>query len=138
MINFKNSVPALPVVSIKKAVDFYQTKMGFNARHQEETFAILVRGNVEIHLWQACDKSWKFRSLVLFLKPIWSGAETFIAGTASCRVEVEGIDELYSEYKAQGVLHCEHSVVEEQYWGHRDLATLDLYGNLITFYEVVS
>ncbi len=138
MISFKNSVPALPVVSIKKAVDFYQTKMGFNARHQEETFAILVRGNVEIHLWQACDKSWKFRSLVLFLKPIWSGAETFIAGTASCRVEVEGIDELYSEYKAQGVLHGEHSVVEEQYWGHRDLATLDLYGNLITFYEVVS
>ncbi|PWS28459.1 bleomycin resistance family protein [Pedobacter yonginense] len=138
MISFKNSVPALPVVSIKKAVDFYQTKMGFNARNQEETFAILVRGNVEIHLWQACDKSWKFRSLVLFLKPIWSGAETFIAGTASCRVEVEGIDELYSEYKAQGVLHGEHSVVEEQYWGHRDLATLDLYGNLITFYEVVS
>ena len=42
------------------------------------------------------------------------------------------------EYKYQGVLHNEHSVVEEQYWGHRDLATLDLYGNFITFYEVVS
>ena len=138
MVNFKKSIPALPVVSVKKAVDFYQAKMGFHARHQEQTFAILVRGEVEIHLWQACDKSWKFRSLVLFLRPIWSGAETFIAGTASCRVEVEGIDELYAEYKVQGVLHGEHSVVEEQYWGHRDLATLDLYGNLITFYEVVS
>lgn len=137
MIKFKNTVPALPVVSVRKAVDFYQVKMGFHARHQEDTFAILVRDNIEIHLWQACDKSWKFRSLVLFLKPIWSGAETFIAGTASCRVEVEGIDELYQEYKAQGVLHSEHSVVEEQYWGHRDLATLDLYGNLITFYEEV-
>jgi hypothetical protein len=138
MVSFKKSIPALPVVSVKKAVDFYQAKMGFYARHQEQTFAILVRGDVEIHLWQACDKSWKFRSLILFLRPIWSGAETFIAGTASCRVEVEGIDQLYTEYKVQGVLHGEHSVVEEQYWGHRDLATLDLYRNLITFYEVVS
>jgi catechol 2,3-dioxygenase-like lactoylglutathione lyase family enzyme len=138
MVNFKNSIPALPAVSVKKAVDFYQSKMGFVARHQEESFAILVRGSVEIHLWQACDKSWKYRSLALFLRPIRSGAETFIAGTASCRVEVEGVDELYLEYKYQGVLHNEHSVVEEQYWGHRDLATLDLYGNLITFYEVVS
>lgn len=138
MVNFKNIIPALPVISVKNAVDFYQSKMGFHTRHQEQTFAILVRGDVEIHLWQACDRSWKFRSMVLFLRPIWSGAETFIAGTASCRVQVEGIDELYQEYKSQGVLHSEHSVVEEKYWGHRDLATLDLYGNLITFYEVVT
>ncbi|MFF5383310.1 VOC family protein [Pedobacter suwonensis] len=138
MINFKNSIPTLPAISVSKAVEFYQAKLGFYARHQEETFAIMTRGNVEIHLWQACDKSWKFRSLALFLKPIWTGAETFIAGTASCRVEVEGIDELYQEYKLQGVLHNVHSVVEEQYWGHRDLATLDLYGNLIVFYEVVN
>ncbi|MEJ5996629.1 VOC family protein [Pedobacter sp. Du54] len=137
-MRFKNTIPALPVVSIKKAVEFYKSKMGFHARHQEDSFAILVRGEVEIHLWQACDKSWKYRSFALFLRPIWSGAETFLAGTASCRVEVEGIDELYLEYKAQGVLHSEDTVVEEQYWGHRDLATLDLHGNLITFYEIVS
>ncbi|GAA3957117.1 bleomycin binding protein [Pedobacter ginsengiterrae] len=137
MVNFKNSVPALPAVSIKKALDFYQSKMGFVARHQEESFAILVGGSVEIHLWQACDKSWKLRSLALFSPLIWSGAETFIASMASCRVEVEGIDELYQEYKLKGVLHSEDSVVEHQHWGYRDLATLDLYGNLITFYEVV-
>lgn len=135
MINFKSSISALPVVDIQKAVVFYQTKMGFHARHQEPSFAILTRGEVEVHLWQACDKGWKFRSLFLFLRPIWSGAETFLAGTASCRVKVEGIDELYLEYKAQGVLHNEHTAVELQHWGHRDLATLDLYSNLITFYE---
>ncbi|RYZ54681.1 MAG: bleomycin resistance family protein [Sphingobacteriales bacterium] len=137
-MKFKKTIPALPAINVKKAVDFYQSKLGFYARHQEDSFAILVRDGIEIHLWQACDQSWKFRSLALFLRPIWSGAETFIAGTASCRVEVVGIDELYLEYKATGVLHSEHSVVEEQPWGHRDLATLDLYGNLITFYEVVS
>lgn len=135
MINFKSSIPALPVVDIQKAIRFYESKMAFHARHQEESFAILVRGEVEIHLWKACDRGWKYRSIFLFLRPIWSGAETFIAGTASCRVKVEGIDELYQEYKATGVLHREHSVVELQYWGHRDFATLDLYGNLITFYQ---
>ena len=137
MIQFKKTIPALPVIDIKKAVDFYQTRMGFYARHQEAKFAILVRGSVEIHLWASCDQNWKYRSLVLFLRPIWSGAETFLAGTASCRVEVEGIDELYQEYKLQHVLHSEDTVVEEQHWGHRDLAVLDLYGNLITFYELL-
>ncbi len=138
MINLKKTIPALPVVSIKTAVRFYETKMGFHARHTEATFAILVRDSIEIHLWASCDKSWMLRSLILFLRPIWTGAESFLAGTASCRVEVEGIDELYQEYKSQGVLHGEYSVVEEQHWGHRDLATLDLHGNLITFYEVVN
>ncbi|MFA6084617.1 bleomycin resistance protein [Mucilaginibacter sp.] len=138
MVNFKKSIPALPVVSIKKAVDFYKTKMGFHARHQEDSFAVLVRGSVEIHLWQACYNGWKWKSIFLFLSPVSCGAESFLAGTASCRIEVEGIDELYQEYKAQGVLHHEHSVIEEQYWGDRDLATLDLYGNLITFYEVMN
>jgi uncharacterized glyoxalase superfamily protein PhnB len=136
MVNFKNSIPALPVVSVKTAAEFYQAKMGFYARHLEENFAILNRGNVEIHLWQACDKSWKLRSIGLFFKPIWSGAETFIAGTASCRIEVDGIDELFEEYKANGVLHNKHQIIEEQYWGHRDFATTDLCGNLITFYQI--
>jgi catechol 2,3-dioxygenase-like lactoylglutathione lyase family enzyme len=137
MSQLKKSIPALPVISIAKAIDFYESRMGFKARHREKTFAIVMRDAVEIHLWASCDKSWKFRSLLLFLKPIWTGAETFLAGTASCRVEVEGIDELYAEYKAQGILHNEHAVIEEQYWGHRDFPILDLYGNLITFYEVM-
>lgn len=31
--------------------------------------------------------------------PVCTGAESFIAGTASCRIEVEGIDELYQHIK---------------------------------------
>jgi catechol 2,3-dioxygenase-like lactoylglutathione lyase family enzyme len=135
MVQFKKTIPALPVVNIAKAIAFYESRMGFMARHREETFAIVVRGAIEIHLWASCDRSWKFRSLLLFLRPIWTGAETFLAGTASCRIEVVGIDELYQEYKTQGILHNEHAVVEEQYWGHRDFPIMDLYGNLITLYE---
>lgn len=33
--------------------------------------------------------------MFMFLKPVMSGAESFIAGTASCRIEVVNIDELY-------------------------------------------
>ncbi len=110
--------------------------MGFKARHAEKYFAIMVRDEIEIHLWASCDKSWKFTGLLRLFKPIWSGAESFLAGTASCRIEVEGIDELYDAYKQAGVLHNNHTVIETQYWGQRDFATLDLHGNLLTFYEV--
>ena len=32
---------------------------------------------------------------------------------ASCRVEVQGIDELFEEYKKQGVIYNPDTVVEE-------------------------
>jgi catechol 2,3-dioxygenase-like lactoylglutathione lyase family enzyme len=134
MSQLKKTIPALPVVDIAKGVAFYESKMGFKARHQEKYFAILVRDQVEIHLWASCDKSWRFRIWWIF-RPIQSGAESFLAGTASCRVEVEGIDELYEEYKAQGILHGAHAEIVTEPWGDRDFDTLDLHGNLITFFE---
>jgi len=33
------------------------------------------------------------------------GAESFIAGTASCRIAVDHVDELYAEMAAATVLH---------------------------------
>ena len=133
----QKTIPALPVQSIKQSCEYYTYKLGFTIRHQEETFAIAVRDEIEIHLWQVYDKSWKWRSILLFLKPIWTGAETFIAGTASCRIQVQGINELYEEYKKQGVLHSPDTVVQEQYWGHREFPAVDNYRNLLTLYEVM-
>lgn len=40
----------------------------------------------------------------LVQEPVCSGAESFIAGTASCRVEADHVDALYAERKAY-VLH---------------------------------
>ncbi|MXN93270.1 bleomycin resistance family protein [Flavobacterium sp. Sd200] len=134
-MKFKKSIPALPVINISQAIEFYENKMGFKVRHREESFAIIVRDELEIHLWASCDKSWKYRSLLLFLKPVWSGAESFLAGTASCRVEVSDIDGLFKEYKTRDILHNENTIIREQYWGQRDFSISDLYGNLITFYE---
>ncbi len=136
-MKMKKSVPALPVQNIKASCAYYANRLGFNIRHQEDTFAIAVRDEIEIHLWQSCDNSWKGRSLFLVLRPIMTGAESFIAGTASCRIEVQGIYQLYEEYKKQGVLHSPDTVVQEQYWGHKEFPAVDNYRNLITFYEVV-
>jgi len=135
-MKMQKTIPALPVQNIRQACEYYTTRLGFGIRHQEETFAIAVRDDVEIHLWQSCDKSWKWRSIFLALKPVWTGAETFIAGTASCRIEVEGIEELYEEYKEQGVLHSPETKIEDQYWGQKDMAVVDLDRNLLTFYEL--
>ncbi len=133
----QKTIPALPVQSIKQSCEYYTNRLGFTIRHQEETFAIAVRDEIEIHLWQSCDNSWKWRSLFLVLKPVWSGAESFIAGTASCRIQVQGIEELYGEYKKQGVLHSADTEIEEQHWGHKEFPVVDLYRNLLTFYEVI-
>lgn len=133
----QKTTPALPVQDIKVSCTYYTNRLGFTIRHQEESFAIAVRDEIEIHLWQACDKSWKWRSIFLALKPIWSGAETFIAGTASCRIQVQGVDELFEEYKKQGVLHSPDTVVEKQYWGHREFPVVDNHRNLLTFYEEI-
>lgn len=130
-----HTIPVLPVQNINEAVTFYESKLGFTNRHQDDGFAILNRDGVEIHLWRAGDKSWKLRSIFLFLRPVWSGAESFLAGTASCRIEVEKIDDLFSEYKEQGVLYKPTTVVEKTHWGTREFPALDLHRNLLTFYE---
>ena len=135
MTKLLKTIPAFPVQQINKSVEFYKDRFGFDCRHKEETFAILVRSEIELHLWASCNDSWKWKSIFLFLRPISSGAESFLAGTHSCRIEVNGIDELYEELKAKNVLHNEKTEIEKTYYGTREFATLDLYGNLLTFYE---
>jgi len=134
-MKMKKTIPALPVQSIKESMEFYTTRFGFAVRHHEDGFCILVRDSVEIHLWKSADESWRKRT-DFTANPICSGAENFLAGTASCRIEVEGIDELFEEYKKQNVIYNPSTVVELQPWGDRDFPALDHHRNLLTFYEV--
>lgn len=134
-MTMKETIPGLPVYDIEKAVAFYEDRFGFEGGYSDEGFAILTRDEVEIHLWAACDNGWKLRSFLLFLRPIWSGAESFLAGTGGCRIEVSNIDELFTEYKQQKVLYGPDTIVERTPWGTREFPTLDLHRNLLTFYE---
>lgn len=129
------SIPALPVRSIRPATEFYRDRLGFDVGHQDDTFAIVTRDGVELHLWAARDESWRHRAPGSWSRPVVSGAESFIAGTASCRIEVQGIDALYDEYRSSDVLYDADTQIEHQPWGAREFPVLDLERNLLTFYE---
>ena len=129
------TIPALPVADLEAAVEHYREGFGFDAVHVGEGFAIVSRGEVRIHLWAATDDSWRERS-DLRERPVASGAESFLAGTASCRIEVAEVDPLYDELAAAGVLHeASRDGVTETDFGTREFACRDLDGNLIEFFR---
>jgi uncharacterized glyoxalase superfamily protein PhnB len=135
-VALRSAVPALPVRDSIAAVAFYRGRFGFESLHADTSMAVLRRDAVELHLWTASDDSWRQRD-ALVDQPVRSGAENFIAGTASCRLEVEGIDVLYDELSAAGVLHPRADKLHATQWGTREFATLDLDGNLLTFFQRV-
>ena len=128
------TIPALPARDVAAAVAFYTGRLGFETLHHDGGFAVLRRDDAVLHLWESGDESWRTRGDVLE-RPVSTGAESFLAGTASCRIEVEGIDELYEELRAADVLHpVSRDGVDDTDFGTREFATLDLDGNLVTFY----
>ena len=130
------TIPAMPVQDAAAAVAFYRDRLGFEVLHHDGGFAVLARDEAVVHLWEAGDESWRERDSID--KPIRSGAESFIAGTASCRIRVEGVDALYEELRAAAVLHpVSRDGVSDEDYGAREFATLDADGNLVTFFEWV-
>jgi hypothetical protein len=116
-------------------VAHYREHFGFDSPHETDDFAVLVRDEAVIHLWGATDEDWRARD-DLAGQPICSGAESFLAGTASCRIEVGDPDSLFEELERQGVLHPTASGgVAATESGTREFATLDLDGNLLTFFR---
>jgi catechol 2,3-dioxygenase-like lactoylglutathione lyase family enzyme len=133
LVKLSQTIPALPVRSAEAAVGFYRDRLGFDVLHHDGGFAVLARDDAVIHLWEAGDEGW--RTKLDLEKPVCSGAESFIAGTASCRIKVEGVDELYEELSASDVLHpVSRKGVDDTDFGTREFATLDLDGNLVTFF----
>jgi catechol 2,3-dioxygenase-like lactoylglutathione lyase family enzyme len=131
------TIPALPVRDAAAAVSFYRDRLGFEIVHHEGGFAVLRRDDALVHVWEASDESWRGRASVE--RPVQSGAESFIAGTASCRIRVVGVDELYDELRRRDVLHpVSTDGVSETDFGTREFATLDLDGNLVSFFEWVA
>jgi hypothetical protein len=116
---------------------FTATGSAFQVLHQDGGFAVLGRDDAVVHLWQAGDESWRERESLE--QSVRSGAESFIAGTASCRILVEGVDGLYEELRGNDVLHpVSKEGVSATDFGTREFATLDPDGNLISFFEWVT
>ena len=131
------AIPALPVRDAAAAAAFYRDRLGFTVLHHDGGFAVLGRDDAVVHLWEAGDETWRNRGSIE--RPVQSGAESFIAGTASCRIRVEGVDELYEELRGNDVLHpVSKDGVDATDFGTREFATLDSDGNLVTFFQRVS
>ena len=135
MVTLSQTIPAMPVRDVPGALSFYRDRLGFDVVHEDGGFAVLRRDEAVVHLWEANDESWQARGDV-GEEPVRTGAESFIAGTASFRVQVEGVDDLYEELRQADVLHpVSRERVEETDFGTREFATLDPDGNLVTFFE---
>lgn len=130
------SVPVIPVIRIDRAVEFYSLRLGFTCGYQDVGYAVLTRDEIQVHLWAAGDESWRQRH-DLRERPVSTGAESFLAGTGGCRIEVQGIDALYAEYKSKGVLYSPDTVVKATAWKTREFPALDLHRNLLTLFERV-
>jgi uncharacterized glyoxalase superfamily protein PhnB len=129
------TIPALPVRDVPKAVAHYRERFGFESPHETEDFAVLGRDDAVLHLWGATDEEWRSRD-DLAERPISSGAESFLSGTASCRIELADVDALFEELQEKGVLHhVSLGGVEKTDFGTREFATVDLDGNLLTFFR---
>ena len=130
-MEIKSAIPVLPVTNMDDGARFYRDTLGFTIVHQETGYCVLTRGRIQVHLWGATDESWRTREEG---GPIESGAESFLAGTHSCRIEVDGIDDLHRELEPKGIMHS-NAPLQTRPWGAREFGVLDLYGNLITFFE---
>jgi catechol 2,3-dioxygenase-like lactoylglutathione lyase family enzyme len=135
MPTLTQTIPALPVRDAAAAAAFYRDRLGFEVVHEDGGFAVVRRDDAVLHLWQSGDEAWRNRG-DFSERPVSSGAESFIAGTASCRIMAEGVDELFEELRGADVLHpVSHAGVDETDFGTREFAALDLDGNLVTFFR---
>ena len=115
-MHLHEAIPARPVRQISESASYYRDMLGFSPIHVEAGFAILKRDAVELHLWAANNETWRSRSGAARIQ---SGAESFLAGTASCRVGVTNVDALHAELAPRGVLHPNGALTLRP-WGDRD------------------
>jgi catechol 2,3-dioxygenase-like lactoylglutathione lyase family enzyme len=133
VVTLSQTIPALPVRDASRAVEFYRDRLGFEVVHHDGGFAVVSRDGAELHLWEASDDSWRERGSLD--RPVQSGAESFIAGTASCRIAADDVDGLYEELSPDVLHPVSKDGVTNTDFGTREFATLDVDGNLLTFFR---
>lgn len=106
-------IPVLASLDIKKTVEFYKTKLGFNrVGYLDDNYAVIARDNFVVHFWKCDDK----------IHP----------ENTSCYVDVKDVDGLYEELKPFDVIHPNGKLKNHPH-GMREFAILDEDGNMIKF-----
>lgn len=119
--SFEGATPVLPVLDLAAALAFYEQKLGWTVvfSFPEQGYAGVARNGATLHFWKCGDPQLPKRS--------------------SCRFRVRGIDALWAEYVAAGVIHPHpNGQLQEQPWGSREFIALDRDGNALHFAESIS
>lgn len=121
MTLFRSAVPCLPVSDQGRALRFYEEALGFTSLQDGGAdLGILVRDHVELHLWVADGSA--------------PGAERHLAGSASCRFQVDGVEDLHRRCRDLGVVHP-RAPLRTTSWGTTEFSVLDPDGNLVGLYQ---
>jgi catechol 2,3-dioxygenase-like lactoylglutathione lyase family enzyme len=112
---FLSAVPIIPARDVDESTAWYRERLGFDVCHTEREYGIVGRGESWIHFWGP------------------SGIEPPDSNTM-IRLGVRGIDALYEQCQAEGIVHP-NGPLKEQPWGFREFSVRDHDGNLVTFFE---
>ena len=115
--SFRRAVPVLPSADLEATQRFYADKLGFQAVSRYPDYAVCERDGVQVHFWLTDDPN--------------------LAKQSSCRIDVVGIEPLYAEFSAAGVVHP-NGPLRQQPWGFKEFAVLDADGNCLKFGERVA
>ena len=113
-ITLQRAIPVLASLDLEATQRFYADKIGFSPVARYPDYAICARDGVQLHFWLTDDAD--------------------IPKETSCRIDVVGIEPLYEEMTAAGVVHP-NGPLRQQPWGFKEFAVLDGDGNLIKFGE---
>lgn len=115
-VRFATATPVIPVDDLATAIAFYRNTLGFNATFEQGAYGGVQRDAVELHLDAASDSSRK------------------LAGTTTVRVNVDGIDALYTAVEPSGAVDPAEPL-ETKPWGTRQFSVRDNCGNRVTFVQ---
>jgi hypothetical protein len=110
--HLKSAIPILMTGSLAETVAFFE-RLGFTARVNDGSFAILNRDDVELHF-------------------VLEGLEPG-QNTCECRINVAGIETLYASFPPEAI--HPNGKLEAKPWGFKEFAVLDPGGLCVHFAE---
>lgn len=117
LLMFKMTHPILGTRDIKRAIEFYTQRLGFQLAFGDKTdppnYVGFRRDAVELHM------QFQFEHEM---------------GTIRLRFLVEDPDALFNEYRERGV-ECSANGIRNTPWGTREFALYDMDRNALTFYR---
>ena len=124
MPKLKAAIPVLPADDMAKALAFYIKKLGFSEKFRDNDkapkYVGIERDGIMLHLVEVAPPK----------------TAKLVASQTMCRVIVEDVDALYSEFsKHKGVIHP-NGKLSTKPWGTREFGVLDPAGVCLTFFIV--